>query len=212
MILEQTLKFQNDKFASSKENRDRINIKIHDLKHALSSVDSNYLSNEQKATLKSLSDMVISYDSMVKTGNPVIDRVFSEKAGICKKEKIRLSLIIDGSLFSFMDNADIYSLFENVLENAIKAVKKEEESKRSIFISVVKKNNIISLKEENYCSSSIQFENGLPITTQEGIYHGYGVKSIDYIAKKYSGRALFDQKDHIFSVFVCFFSPSDKEK
>lgn len=212
VILEQTLKFQNDKFASSKENRDRINIKIHDLKHALSSVDSNHLSNEQKATLKSLSDTVISYDSMVKTGNPVIDRVFSEKAGICKKEKIRLSLIIDGSLFSFMDNADIYSLFENVLENAIKAVKKEEESKRSIFISVVKKNNIISLKEENYCSSSIQFENGLPITTQEGIYHGYGVKSIDYIAKKYSGRALFDQKDNIFSVFVCFFSSSDKEK
>ena len=212
VILEQTLKFQNEKFASSKENRDLINIKIHDLKHALSSIDSNNLTNEQQATLKSLSDTVISYDSTVKTGNPVIDRVFSEKAGICKREKIRLSLIIDGSLFSFMDNADIYSLFENILENAIKAVKKEEESKRSIFISAVKKNDIVSIKEENYSSSNIQFENGLPLTSEEGIYHGYGVKSIDYIAKKYGGRALFEQKDKIFSVFVCFFPASEKEK
>ena len=211
-ILEQTLKFQNEKFASSKENRDLINIKIHDLKHALSSVDSNNLTNEQQATLKSLSDTVISYDSNVKTGNSVIDRVFSEKAGICKREKIRLSLIIDGSLFSFRDNADIYSLFENILENAIKAVKKEEESKRSIFISAVKKNGIISIKEENYSSSDIQFENGLPLTSEEGIYHGYGVKSIDYIAKKYGGRALFGQKDNIFSVFICFFPVSGKEK
>ncbi len=203
--LEQALKFQNDKFASSKETRELINIKCHDLKHALESLNSSNLSLEQKETLLGLSNAIDVYDSRIKTGNPVIDRVLSEKSLICHKEKIRLNAIIDGSLFSFRDNVDVYSLFENVLDNAIKAVRKEDEEKKSIFLHAVEKNNVISLKEENYVGEEILFKDGLPLSKGNPSYHGYGTKSIAYIVGKYKGSCQFFCKDHRFTFFACFF-------
>ena len=72
------------------------------------------------------------------------------------------------------------------------------------FSSYHKNNNTI-IKVENYCSELIEFENGLPLSKEDSIYHGYGTKSIDYIAKKYGGYCLFEQKNNIFSVTICFF-------
>ena len=104
-----------------------------------------------------------------------------------------------------MENVDIYSLFENIVDNAIKAIKKENEDKRAIFINAIRKNNTTIIKVENYCSELIEFENGLPLSKEDSIYHGYGTKSIDYIAKKYGGYCLFEQKNNIFSVTICCF-------
>lgn len=204
-ILQQTLKFQNDKFSNSKETMDLINIKCHDLKHAIEALNETSLSKEQKERLIDLSSTVDIYDSRIKTGNSIIDMVLAEKSLICKKEKIRLTPIIEGELFSFMENVDIYSLFENIVDNAIKAIKKENEDKRAIFINAIRKNNTTIIKVENYCSELIEFENGLPLSKEDSIYHGYGTKSIDYIAKKYGGYCLFEQKNNIFSVTICFF-------
>ncbi len=132
--------------------------------------------------------------------------VLSEKTLVCKKNKIRIVPIIDGSLLSFMDNSDIYSLFENALDNAIKAVKVEKEKCRSIFIKVIQKGDIVSIKVENYCSKNIEFENGLPKSKEDNRYHGFGTKSIEYIVKKYDGNVSFKLENHVFSLVACFFN------
>ena len=146
------------------------------------------------------------YDSAIKTGNPVLDMVLSEKTLVCQKNKIRIVPIIDGSLLSFMDSSDIYSLFENALDNAIKAVKIEKEKCRSIFIKVIKRGDITSIKVENYCSKNVEFENGLPKSKDDSRYHGFGTKSIEYIVKKYDGNVSFKLENHVFSLVICFFN------
>jgi len=205
-LLEQTLKFQNEKFASSKETMELINIKCHDLKHEIESIKDTCSTTEQIKRLNDLRKTVDIYDSAIKTGNPVLDMVLSEKTLVCKKNKIRIVPIIDGSLLSFMDNSDIYSLFENALDNAIKAVKVEKEKCRSIFIKVIQKGDIVSIKVENYCSKNIEFENGLPKSKEDNRYHGFGTKSIEYIVKKYDGNVSFKLENHVFSLVACFFN------
>lgn len=205
-LLQQTLKFQDEKFNYSKETMDLINIKCHDLKHAIEALKDSCSTSTQIERLDDLSNAVDIYDSKIKTDNPVLDMVLSEKSLICKQNKIRLVSIIDGSLLSFMENNDIYSLFENALENAIKSLKLEEEKYRSIFINVVKKNNTTVIKISNYCSKKIEFENGLPKSSQDNKFHGFGTKSIEYIAYKYNGQALFSYNNNVFELTICFFN------
>ena len=132
--------------------------------------------------------------------------VLSEKSLVCKQNNIRLVPIIDGTLLSFMENNDVYSLFENALENAIKALKEEDEQYRSLFINVVKRNNATVIKIENYCSKGVEFEDGMPKSKQDNRFHGFGTKSIEYIAKKYNGQAVFNYKNNVFSLTICFFN------
>lgn len=205
-LLEQTLKFQDEKFNSSKETMELINIKCHDLKHAIESLKDTCSTPSQIERLNDLSVTVDIYDSKIKTDNPVLDMVLSEKSLVCKQNNIRLVPIIDGTLLSFMENNDVYSLFENALENAIKALKEEKEQYRSIFINVIKKNNATVIKIENYCSKQIDFEDGLPKSKDDNRFHGYGTKSIEYIANKYNGQVVFRYKDNVFSVTICFFN------
>ena len=204
-LLEQVLKFQDEKFNSGKETMELINIKCHDLKHAIESLKDTCSTQGQIKRLNELSTAVDFYDSKIKTDNSILDMVLSEKSLVCRQNKIRLVPIIDGKLLSFMDNADVYSLFENALDNAIKSLKKEKEKYRSIFINVVKKNGIRIIKIENYCSKHVEFEDDLPKSKSDNHYHGYGTKSIKYIANKYHGEATFKHQRNVFSLTICFF-------
>ena len=56
---------------------------------------------------------------MIYLSNYVIDVVLVERSLQCEKAGIRLSCMIDGSKFEFMRQPDIYSLFVNILDNAI---------------------------------------------------------------------------------------------
>jgi hypothetical protein len=203
--LEQTIQFQSEKFAQTKETMDLINIKCHDLKHSLEAMKETNLSAEQARRVDEISKGVDIYETNIKTGNSVLDMVISEKSMFCKQNKIRLTPIVDGKIMSFMENTDLYSLFENALDNAIKAVMKEEEEKRAIFITVKTVNDKPFIKIDNFCSKSISFDNGIPQTMQDEKIHGFGTKSIAYIAKKYNGYAVFDLKDSVFSLTICFF-------
>lgn len=105
-----------------------------------------------------------------------------------------------------MSASDLSSLFGNIIDNAIEAVRKEEGDNRLIKISASVKNGFLSLMEENYVSEKVKFSsNGLPISAKENqIYHGFGSKSIKYIAHKYGGTYSFEQKGHCFKVFLLF--------
>ena len=89
---------------------------------------------------------------------------------------------------------------------SIKALKEEDEQYRSIFINIIKKNNATVIKIENYCSKGIEFEDGMPKSKQDNRFHGFGTKSIEYIAKKYNGQAVFNYKNNVFSLTICFFN------
>lgn len=70
----------------------------------------------------------------------------------------------DGSLISFIDEEDIYSLFSNLLDNAIEAVSKCPIEKRTMGIRIENKlDQYVSITVYNYCiDSEFVFSNGLP--------------------------------------------------
>lgn len=58
---------------------------------------------------------------------------------------------------------------------------------------------------ENYCSLPVDFKDGLPVTSKENKEsHGFGVKSIRYVAEKYGGTVGLDYVDQLFVLNILF--------
>ncbi len=204
-ILEQLLHMEKQQHEMSKENIDIINIKCHDLKYQIQALEGIDNENLRREKIEEFQKSVMIYDSMVKSGNDAVDLVLTEKSLICQKYNIKFTYIIDGKRLSFMNAADIYSLFGNALDNAIASVIREPEEKRIISLNVAGQQDMLFIHMENECSDELRFEDGLPVTTKEDKrFHGFGTRSIRYIAQKYGGEVEMSHQNGKFILDILF--------
>jgi hypothetical protein len=202
-IMSQILNVQKKESEISTENIEMLNIKCHDLKNQINALRNESDSEEIAKYIKSIDDSVSTYDSMAKTGNKDLDTILTQKALYCLSKKIQLDIIADGSAVSFMEASDVYSLIGNALDNAIEAVQNYPEDERMIGLKILKKDLMTIIHTENRIKSPIVFENGLPITKKEDKnYHGFGLKSIEFISKKYGGEIAISTENQTFSLNI----------
>ena len=154
--------------------------------------------------IRELERAVNIYDTTLKTGNEIFDVILMEKAMVCESKNIRLDCMANGAGLTFMKQSDIYSLFGNVLDNAIEAAEKiEDQERRFISIRVRKDKGMLMIHAENYYSGELEFDGGLPKTTKEDKrYHGFGMKSIRMITEKYHGYFSVKSRDGIFTLNI----------
>lgn len=206
------LRYQEEKqYEMTKESIDLINIKCHDLRHQLrhfseknAVIDKEELGNIEKA--------IRIYDTRTKTGNRSLDIILQEKSLICDKNNITFDCIIDGKQLDFIKESDIYSLFGNIIDNAIESCMKiENPSKRTITLKVKQAANGVFCYEENPYVKKISFKNGLPISTKgDPRFHGFGMKSILSIVKSYHGTMKVKAENERFCLSI-FFQKNDGE-
>ena len=120
----------------SKETIDAINVKCHDIRHQICHLEEGGVAVE-KGALEDLAQEVRIYDSKVKTGNEALDTILSEKRLLCEREGIRLTCIADGAVLLGLSPADLYSLFGNLLDNAIEAARRLDGAERKTISLVV---------------------------------------------------------------------------
>lgn len=212
-VLQQMMYRQQDQYRMSQENIDLINRKCHDIKHQMAALRLMKDEKEVDSHLKELENSVMIYDSMVKTGNPVLDVVLSEKALYCREHQISLTCMADGSQLGFIDQVDLYVMFGNALDNAVESVMKmKDKAKRVIQVSVYLEKNLLMIRIRNYCEEPLNFERGLPVTTKkDSDFHGYGLKSISFIAKKYGGSITAQVKNQSFVLQILVPGPTERE-
>lgn len=177
----------------SKENMDYMKILAHDLKHELN--ESTLLISKDK--VNELNRRIATFGNSIKTGNDILDLVIAERTLIVQKENINLSIIADGSVLSNMKQSDCYSLFMNIMDNAIDAVKELPKDQREISLAVRESMGMILIHEVNPFKGTLNFKDGLPQTTKrDSMYHGFGTKSIKGIVDSYSGDCEISIKDN----------------
>lgn len=184
----------------SRENIELINQKCHDLKHQIGALRSMTDGAERESKLNELEESVMIYDSIVETGNSTIDTVLTEKSLICERSQIILTCIADGECLRFMDAIDLYTIFGNLLDNAIECVRELENSqKRVISLSIFSRADFIFIQCENYYEKELNLVNGLPRSTKapDG-YHGFGITGIKKTAEKYDGFLTLETQGNIF--------------
>lgn len=198
--LENLVKIQAKQNEVNKETQELINLKFHDMKNLILLFKENKNNNEQ---LNLLSEDIDKYTTMINTGNHVVDIVIEEKSRTCLIKKIRFTYIIDGSLLDFMKDSDIVSLIGNIMDNAIEALDKEDEKNKLIKLKIERVNNFIKINEENYTSTLISIKNNeIQTSKNDKKFHGFGLKSIKYIANKYNGDISLKIENNEFCLMI----------
>ena len=184
---------------------DTINRKCHDLKHQISALRSMPALAREKS-ISELEKAVMLYDNYVKTGNEDLDIILAEKNMIAMQGGIQILCMADGKQLNFLKPEDLYSLLGNALDNAIEATGQEPDAERRIVqLQITRKNSFVSIHVDNPCPVAPLFSDGLPETTKEDTsYHGFGMRSMRYIAEQYGGALTARWKDGFFSLNIVF--------
>ena len=197
--LELLLEVQNKAQQRSAESIELLNIRAHDLKKQIEYLHVSENETTKSEILENVEKSINEYDEIVESGCKALDYVLTEKVHACRKYNIVFTYMADGTALNKMKSSDIFSLFGNALDNAIECVLEYEEDKRVISLKVIKQEKITLVSIENYCDKEIVYDSGLPVTTKtDKTVHGFGLKSINYIVRKYDGVVKIKNENKMF--------------
>lgn len=204
-MIEQTLRSSASQYSLSKELIDHINRTCHDLKHnlqVLKTIDEG----QRQAYIEETERSIKLYHELVHTEDEVLNTILAEKSLYCDSHHIKLTCAIDAvsSMLDHISVPDLYALLGNAIDNAIECVDQfEDMEKRVVSLTIRKQNSFLCIQTNNYCEEPLVQEDGLPLTTKaDKASHGFGLKSIRYLAKKYGGSMFVTVRDHVFILQV----------
>ena len=193
---EQLLLQEQKRYEEMRNNVEVINMKCHDIKRQLSTFQGKLTENE----ILALQEAIKIYDSNINTGNEILDTILYQKKLYCDQNNINLSWLTDGAALSFIAPSKLYALLANALENAIEAVLKLDTSKRVVSLTVIQKDNSVTINVTNFYDTE-----KVPITgtdKEDKVHHGFGLKSMKYIANEYNGSLQISSEDNIFYLSI----------
>ena len=180
-----------------------LQIKCHDLKHQIAAIRSRAAWESLDEHIQQLEDTIIEYGTVVECGHEAINVVLTEKNILCSTCDVKFSYIIDGTLFSFMSETEIYSLFGNALDNALEGCSKvDDPAKRVIALKAARRGDMVVLHVENFFDETLNMVDDMPVTTKKESGHGFGLRSIREIAEKYDGVATVQAVGNLFKLTV----------
>ena len=190
-------------YQMSHEGITSLQIKCHDLKHQIAVIRTKTEQENFHKYLDRLEDSIIEYGTVVDCGNETINVVLTEKNILCSTCGVKFSYIIDGTLFDFMTEMELYSLFGNALDNALESCSKvTDPARRVISLKAAARGDMVILHLENPYQESLNMVDGMPQTTKKGSGHGFGLRSIQNIAETYHGVATVQTENGLFKLTV----------
>ena len=99
--------------------------------------------------LRDLSDSLTTTETVHFCANPVVNAVLANKAALCRRENITLEASLDVPEATGLSDGELCSVFANLLDNAIKAVRPLPPDRRRITIKAGPDGGSLLLKTEN---------------------------------------------------------------
>jgi hypothetical protein len=195
---------QYELYRQTKSNMEIVHRQYHDLKHQIGIIRLEEDAGKRETYLQELEDGLRGFAGIYHTGNKVVDIILSGKQNFCQQKKITLVVVADAEKLDFISDMDLASMLGNALDNAIESVSKlKDEDKRLVKFECFVKNQFVMIKTENYFEGHLQRTEGHILTTKKNKdFHGYGIKSIQYVAEKYHGTATISTEEQWFCLQI----------
>lgn len=137
------------------------------------------------------------------TGSALLDGILSQKAKDAQDADVAFEAELSAPILKNMNEADLCSLFGNLLDNAIEASRQQpDKNLRYVRVGMRRFANQLSIYIENGFSGEIRRRDGLPVTTKKGSTHGYGLRNVRSIARKYGGGVTLEHEGSMFRATV----------
>ena len=192
---------RTEQYARARRGVDLINRRCHALKVELARLRAAGGQPDPHAE-----EAVQALESIVRTGNEVLDTVLTEKSFLCEELGISLNCVADGKTLSFLEMSDLYVLFSELLENAFQAVLQfAEPERRLVEVLVYRRQGFVVVRVSNPVAEPPVIVRGLP-RPKPG-EPALGLKTVRRISQRYQGRLSCDVQDAVFSLRIVFPAP-----
>ena len=183
-------------------------IQTHDMKHHLL-ILREYGQEKQWDSLMSylnkLSDDILVQKKTVWTQAGILDTLLEQKKAKAEAKGIEVRIRAERIGKLPFSDLEICTLFSNLLDNAIEACEKIEDDRRWVAIQITRKSGMLYLTISNSIKERPSEQEGTLITNKQNHQlHGYGIKSVQRIVRKYEGDFSYQIRKSEFIVTITF--------
>ncbi len=156
---------------------------------------------EADAYLDRLEDDLVSVDTVLKTGNVMVDAILNSKLSLIQERNIRVDATAIVPEDIALPDIDLSVLIGNLMDNAMESCTALPENERfiRIYIDVIKQQLYISVT--NSMSGRARKRGGRFLSDKQG-HHGFGLLRIDDIVAKHRGYLNRQTENGIFATEV----------
>lgn len=191
-------------------------IQTHDMKHHLL-ILREYGQEKQWDSLMSylnkLSDDILVQKKTVWTQAGILDTLLEQKKAKAEAKGIEVRIRAERIGKLPFSDLEICTLFSNLLDNAIEACEKIEDDRRWVAIQITRKSGMLYLTISNSIKERPSEQEGTLITNKQNHQlHGYGIKSVQRIVRKYEGDFSYQIRKSEFIVTITFWRLEERNE
>lgn len=157
--------------------------------------------DEVRRYLRQLNDDLTQVDTAVKTGRVMVDAILNGKMNIAAQNKIPVNVKARLPEGVSVSDTDLCVIIGNLLDNAVEENKKLPEEDRFIRIYIGRKNTQLYLAFTNAAGKKQQRRGSL-FSSSKGADHGFGLRRVENLVKKYGGLFTADSEDGGFTAEI----------
>lgn len=178
----------------------------HDYKNHIQAMKA-YLELDQldqlNAYLDELDEDLVSVDTIIKSGNVMVDAVLNSKLTLAQTRQVTLHAKAHVPEKIAVQDVDLGIILGNLLSNAIEGCQTVEEPKqRFIRVYIHDMKGQLYINITNSMARKIRKAGSEILTTKRGKDHGFGLKRVDKTVEKYDGYINRQFEEGVFATEI----------
>ena len=158
---------------------------------------------ELRKYLWMLNDDLTTVDTVLKTGNVMVDAILNSKLSLIKFKNIAVNAKATVPAELRISEIDLCAIIGNLLDNAMEACLRQDESEDRfirVYIGILKKQLYICVT--NSVGGEVKKVGKTYLSTKDSDAHGFGLMRIDRLADKYDGYVNRQNEEGAFATEV----------
>lgn len=158
---------------------------------------------ELRNYLWKLNDDLTTVDTVLKTGNVMVDAILNSKLSLIKSKNITVNAKATVPQVLQISEIDLCAIIGNLLDNAMEACLRQPETEERfirVYIGLLKKQLYICVT--NSVSGIVKKTGTFYLSTKNSDSHGFGLMRIDTLAEKYGGYVNRQSEEGAFATEV----------
>ena len=150
-----------------------------------------------------LNDDLTEVDTVIKTGNVMVDAILNSKLSLIQSCQIRVNAKATVPQELSISEIDLCTIIGNLLDNAMEAALKQEQKEARfirVYMGILKNQLYISV--QNSVGGEVRRSGRSFLTTKDSPSHGFGLMRIDRIVEKYGGYSNRQNEEGVFATEV----------
>lgn len=153
--------------------------------------------------LGSLDADLTAVDTLLKTGNVMVDAILNSKLSLAKSRGISIHAKATVPAQLQVSDIDLCVIIGNLLDNAMEAcLKVPEEASRFLRVYIGSLKGQLYVSVSNAVGGEVRKKGTLYLSTKNADTHGFGLLRVDRIAAKYDGHVNRQNEEGVFATEI----------